>query len=186
MDPRFAELLTQMGETAMLQQCYMFMAFSTERLTKEERQLLEAKFAQDRRYEELRLPPAPTVECVPPTYGSYFGLEGAVLPPTVPPTVPPHVSFKLVAEVLTAVPKEAERFWSAKRAKNFAAYLDRYNEVTWGRVNHARALQLLARCAGITTEQLFKTDPITYRMRLLPHRIGEEGLKRLLGRAYHL
>lgn len=182
MDSRFAELLTQMGETAMLQQCYMFMAFSTERLTNEKRQLLEAKFAQDRRYEELRLPPAPTVECVTPIYGSYFGLEDAVLPSTVPR----RVSFKPVAEVLTAVPKEAERFWPAKRAKNFVAHLDRYNDVTWGQVNHARALQLLARSAGITTEQLFNTDPMTYGMRLLPHRIGEEGLKRLLGRTYPL
>ena len=182
MDPRFAELLTQMGEAAMLQQCYMFVAFSTERLTGEEREFLEAKFAQDRRYEELRLPPAAPVECVSPTYGSYFGLEDTVLPATVPR----HVSFKSVTEVLTAVPKEAERFWPAKRCKNFVAHLDRYNDVTWGRVNHARGLQLLARCAGITTEELFKTDPITYGLRMLPHRIGEEGLKELLGRAYPL
>lgn len=180
MDPRFAELLTQMGETAMLQQCYMFVAFSTQRPTEEEREFLEAKFAQDRRYEEMRLPPAPATEPAPPTYGSYFGLEWVVLPPMAQR----HVSFKPVAEPVA--PKEAERFWSAKRAKNFAAYLDRYNDVTWGRVNHTRALQLLARCAGITTEQLFKTDPITYGLRMLPHRIGEEGLKELLGRAYPL
>ena len=180
MDPRFAELLTQMGEAAMLQQCYMFVAFSTQRPTEEEREFLEAKFAQDRRYEEMRLPSAHATEFVPPTYGSYFGLEGVVLPPMVPR----HVSYKPVAEPVA--PKEAERFWSAKRAKNFAAYLDRYNDVTWGHVNHARALQLLARCAGITTEQLFKTDPITYGLRMLPHRIGEEGLKQLLGRTYPL
>jgi hypothetical protein len=185
MDPRFAELLAEMGDAAMLEQCYMFVAFSTHRPTEEEREFLEAKFAQDRRYEEMRRPIAPPVECVTPTYGSYFGLEGVVLPTTVPR----RVSFKLPAapvEPLIDVPKEAERFWSAKRAKNFVTYLDRYNDATWGRVNHARALDLLARCAGITTKELFRTDPITYGLRMLPHRVGEEGLKQLLGRAYPL
>jgi len=185
MDPRFAELLLEMGDAAMLQQCYMFVAFSTQRPTEEEREFLEAKFAQDRRYEEMRRPIAPPVECVTPTYGSYFGLEQVVLPTTVPRRVsfePPDASV----EALTAVPKGALRFWPAQRAKNFVSYLDRYNDATWGRVNHARALTLLARCAGISVEELFNTDPITYGLRMLPHRVGEEGLKQLLGRAYPL
>jgi hypothetical protein len=180
MDPRFAELLSEMGDAAMLQQCYMFVAFSTHRPTEEEREFLEAKFAQDRRYEEMRKPTAAPAECEPPAYGSYFGLEGVVLPTTVPR----HVSFKLPDT--HAQPFTAARFWPAQRAKNFVSYLDRYNDATWGRVNHARALTLLARCAGISVEQLFNTDPITYGLRMLPHRIGEEGLKELLGRAYPL
>ena len=50
----FRKLLNEIGEDEMLSHCYTFMTLSTARPTEEQRQTLEAKFAQDRRYEELR------------------------------------------------------------------------------------------------------------------------------------
>ena len=53
----FRKLLSEIGEEQMLSNCYTFMTLSTARPTEEQRQTLEAKFEQDRRYEELRTEP---------------------------------------------------------------------------------------------------------------------------------
>jgi hypothetical protein len=56
MDP-FYNLLSEIGEEKMLSNCYTFMTLSSHRPTEEQRQTLEAKFEQDRRYEALRRGP---------------------------------------------------------------------------------------------------------------------------------
>lgn len=53
MDP-FRKLLNEIGEEQMLSYCFTFMTLSTVRPTDEQRQTLEAKFAQDRYFSELR------------------------------------------------------------------------------------------------------------------------------------
>lgn len=156
MDPRFSKLLADMGEAALLEQCYKFMTFSTERPTEEQRQLLEGKFAQDRGYKGPREPVA--------VCGSYYDLENVVPPP------------KRLEK------KEAESFWPPSRAKNFVRHLDAFNEMTWGQVSEARALEILAAAAKISVEKLLRTDPVTYSR--MVHTIGEEGAKKLLGKEW--
>ena len=65
MDP-FYNLLSDIGEEKMLSNCYTFMTLSSHRPTEEQRQTLEAKFEQDRRYEELRKQPVSPEEEVKP------------------------------------------------------------------------------------------------------------------------
>jgi len=51
---RFRKLLDEVGEEEMLSNCYTFMTLSTLRPTEEQREILEAKFTQDKRFEYLR------------------------------------------------------------------------------------------------------------------------------------
>lgn len=171
MDPRFSKLLAEMGEAALLEQCYSFMTFATQRPTEEQRHLLELKFAQDRRYKELR---EPVAECLP-VFGSYYDLENTDLQPKR------QVSFGPVnTNIVESVSGRATYYWPAIRTRNFVRYLDAFNEVTWGRVNHNRGLEILAAAANISVMKLLRTDPVTYSK--MVHNIGDAGAKKLLER----
>jgi len=166
----FRKLLDDIGEPAMLELCYTFMTLATVRPTEEQRALLEAKFAQDRRYEQLRAPICHECE-VALTHDSlgcdeenclqeqraanseaiqkivnFFRPEPTEIVTSAPPKPP-----------APKPPKEAERFWPAARAKRFAAAVG-----AKGRLNHSEALDFLCKAYRLTREQLFNTHPLDY------------------------
>lgn len=59
----------------MLSNCYTFMTLSTKRPSEEQRQTLEAKFAQDRRFEELRRNPENIVDSINEVEPNYYVLQ---------------------------------------------------------------------------------------------------------------
>lgn len=115
----FRGLTTKIGDKAMLDLCCEFLTLCIERPSKDQRDLLIAKFEQDARFENLRTQ-APVNELV-----------------------------NLAA---------AEHYWPFMRAKNFVNYTEKYR----GRLNHKTAIDILAKRAGISIDELLLMNPIAY------------------------
>jgi len=175
----FKKLLEDTGEPAMLEICYTFMTLATVRPTEDQRALLEAKFAQDRHYENLRALQSASDRCrecsaVFADYGklgcdtehclheqrvknseaiqkivNFFGAE------PVQPVLTTIVESKEDRPRAPKPPKGVERYWPASRAKRFAAAVG-----AKGRLNHVEALEFLCKQACLTQEQLLKTNPL--------------------------
>jgi hypothetical protein len=109
----FRDLTKRISDKAMLDLCCEFLTLCIERPSKEQRDLLIAKFEQDARFESLR------------------------------------TQVNLAA---------TEHYWPFMRAKNFVNYTEKYR----GRLNHKTAIDILAKRAGITIDQLLLMNPIAY------------------------
>ena len=147
----FRKLTEEIGEEAMLSLCYEFMTFCVKRPTEEQRLVLEAKFEQDRYFEQLRKILTDKTEIVTPSAAPYprapFQEPVPVSPKPQEPQEEPTKPQK--------VPKRAERYWPFMRVKNFVKHLD----LAKGRFSHMKGLEILAAHKGISVEELLDTRP---------------------------
>lgn len=175
----FYKLLREIGEEEMLAKCYEFMTLSTIRPTEEQRQFLESKFEQDRRYMELRSKPViakcrvchqeledicsccdkPLSEEDEPICNDCAENEKTEIVEIELPKVPEEPKPKAERP-----PKEAERNWPAMRAKRFIKVIDPTYEKK--RINHLTAVSLLAEKAGCTLDVLYSMTPSAYLERI--------------------
>ena len=147
----FRKLTEEIGEEAMLSLCYEFMTFCVTRPTEEQRLVLEAKFEQDRYFEQLRkiltdkteiVTPSPTPSATPSPRAPFQ----EPVPVSPKPQEPPKPQ---------KVPKRAERYWPFMRVKNFIKHLD----LAKGRFSHMKGLEILAKSKNISVEELLDTHP---------------------------
>lgn len=141
----------EIGEEAMLSLCYEFMTFCVARPTEQQRVMLEAKFEQDRYFEELRAiltQPAPVIPEAP----------ASPAPSPRPPFQEPVPISPKPEPQTQRVPKKAEKYWPFMRVKNFVKHLG----LAKGRFSHMKGLEILAAHKGISVEQLLETRPQTF------------------------
>jgi len=144
----FRKLTEEIGEEAMLSLCYEFMTFCVARPTEEQRLVLEAKFEQDRYFEQLRKILTDKTEIVgTPSPRAPFQEPVPVSPKPQEPQEEPTKPQK--------APKRAERYWPFMRVKNFIKHLD----LAKGRFSHMKGLEILAKSKGISVEELLDTHP---------------------------
>lgn len=164
----------------MLAKCYEFMTLSTLRPTEEQRQFLESKFEQDRRYMELRSKPVIakcrvcnqeledscsccdkplSQEDYPICNDCYDREKTEIVEIETVPKVPEEPKPKA-----SRAPKEAETYWPAMRAKRFAKAIDPTYEKK--RINHMSALNILASAVGCSLDVLYSMTPSAYLERI--------------------
>lgn len=143
--------------------CVNYLALSVVRPTEEQRELLEAKFEQDRRFEELRKPLSKEY-CKKNNlcYTCSGALEfiGAY---DICKVCDPTRYTELVALMNEPLEKEeVEVFWPFMRCKNFINWLvltNRKRNVP-NRLSHRMAIEILAKHMKTTVETFLKTNPI--------------------------
>ena len=183
MDP-CRKLLNEIGEEEMLSYCSTFMTLSIVRPTEAQRQTLEAKFAQDRHYEELR---EETPDTLLPVCGEQREEPTAIVDaPAQDSCVQCDTCYswrkietteglpeKWSCSAINKICSSAERYWPAARAKRVVKYFSLSK-----RVNHMESIKLLAQRLRITPEELYKMNPLTYFQRM---NVGELETRRFWG-----
>jgi hypothetical protein len=169
----FNTLSQQIGEENMLSLCYRFMTFAVSRPSEEQRVLLEEKFEQDRRFENLRriLENSEAEAEEAPTE--------IVEAPVEAPVDEAKVNRKANAKILA----RAEKYWPFMRVKNVikslrradgtfeyrngvltftGEVLEHYGLQQNARFSHMTGLEVLAARKKISVEQLLDTSPHQY------------------------
>ena len=144
----FRDLLNSIGEEEMLKHCYDFMTFAIVRPSEEQRQVLEQKFEQDRRFEELR-----SILIGRPSFQEPLSPRSPV-PSPVPSPVEVEVEVEKIQTAKTNLSK-AKKYWPFMRVKNFVNGLNLTDEK---RISYERGLQILAQHRNMTLEELMATS----------------------------
>lgn len=94
-------------------------------------------------------------------YKCFNDILGAI-PLVVEPVAEPLAEPVAQPVLRPKVSREAERYWPYMRAKRVVKEIFRH----YGRVNHFDAITILAQKIGMTIDELYKMNPITYFERL--------------------
>ena len=175
----FNTLSQQIGEENMLSLCYRFMTFAVSRPSEEQRVLLEQKFEQDRRFENLRRILEGSEAQAPEVDAPEEAPTEIVDTPAVAPIDEAKATRKANAKILA----RAENYWPFMRVKNVinslrrsdgtfeyrngvltftGEVLEHYGLQHNARFSHMTGLEVLAARKKITVEQLLDTSPHQY------------------------